>query len=503
MRLRLPARSFRDPSSRGRIRASAVLPFVVSAAVLAGRARAQSEAVLAKDDAAFARALYRGGWTDLAESLCKTIEKGGKISPEAAVGVKALHLDLRFDIALKEADVIKRKDMIKAVLDEKEEFVHQYANTKEATETSESLPDVYRALGESISVAIQKSSDVELVAKLKQEGEKAYTQAEDTIKAKIDELTEEHSSPTAERLYTSLRYNLPRTYYYHSLLYPAGEWKKKDLLEKCIEAFQQFGLDNQQNILYYQGLILEGLANKDLDRKADAISAFDEAIGLPAVVTDPNPKGVYEVAGEITDTVSTAVLQKVLYLTEQKDYAGAIETTKKYFTTLPEPYAAINGLAVLAARADAELASGDTKTATESAQKLIELNDKGIWGAKGRDILAKIIGGTGGGDLDAGSMIKIATQLAQRGDETRAMQVAHQAINLARGTPKEANVGCEAYILIGSIFQQRGPGWSYEAALAFDTAADTWPKAEKAAQAVYQGMSVYLRLNTEDKRAWF
>ena len=142
MRLRLPARSFRDPSARGRIRASAVLPFVVQAAVLAmlpGRARAQSEAVLAKDDAVFARALYRGGWTDLAESLCKTIEKGGKISPEAAVGVKALHLDLRFDIALKEPDVIKRKDMIKAVLDEKEDFVHQYANTKEATETSEQL----------------------------------------------------------------------------------------------------------------------------------------------------------------------------------------------------------------------------------------------------------------------------------------------------------------------------------------------------------------------------
>ncbi|HEV8113856.1 MAG TPA: hypothetical protein VGR31_13860 [Planctomycetota bacterium] len=480
-----------------------MLAFVVSAAVLSGSARAQSEAVLGKDDAAFARALYRGGWTDLAESLCKTIEKGGKISPEAAVGVKGLHLDLRFDIALKERDVLKRKDLIKAVLDEKEDFVHQYANTKEATDTAESLPDVYRALGESITVAIQSTSDVQAVAQLKQEGEKAYTQAEDTIKAKIDELAEDHSSPTAERLYTSLRYNLPRTYYYHSLLYPAGEWKKKDLLEKCIDAFQQFGLDYSDNILYYQGLILEGLAAKDLERKDDALGAFEEAIGLAAVVANPNAKGVYEVAPEITDVISDAVLQKVLYQTEIKDYPGAIASSKKYFATLPEPYQGHSGLAVLAAQAEAELASGDAKTAGDSAQKLVDMDERGKWGAKGKEIQAKILNGGGGGDLDASSMLKIAAQLASRGDEARAMQIARQAVTLARGKPTEANVGCEAYLLIGNIFLQRGPGWSYEAALAFDTAAESWPKADKASQAVYQGMAVYLKMNSEDKRPWF
>jgi hypothetical protein len=212
--------------------ASAARHLVLSAAalgLLGAKARAQSEAVLGRDDATFAREIFRGGWTDLAEGLCKAIEKAGKMSADAEVGVKALHLDLRFDLALREKDVLKKKDLIKSVLEAKEDFVHQYANSKEATETSESLPDVYRALGETITVAIQKTTDVKAVSDLQREGEGVYAQAEDKLKTRLDELSQDATSrsPGDERLYISLLYNLPRTYYYHSLLFPAGEWKKK------------------------------------------------------------------------------------------------------------------------------------------------------------------------------------------------------------------------------------------------------------------------------------
>jgi tetratricopeptide (TPR) repeat protein len=499
MRSRTPALSF-----VGGIRASTArftIAAGLSTAALSGAAGAQSPGVLGKDDAAFARELYKSGFTDLAEGLCKTIEGAGKLSPEAEVGVKSLHLDLRFDLARRETDMLKRKDLIKAVLDAKEDFVHQYGNTKEAGETSETLPDVYRALGETISAAIQKTSDVKEVSQLVREGEQAYTQAEDKIKARIEELAQDHASPANDRLYCSMRYNLPRTFYYHSLLFPAGEWKKKDLLEKAVEGFQEFGLDYQDNLLYYDGQILQGLASKDLGKPEDALAAFDEAIGLAALFP-VDSKGVFAVSPEAADTISTAVLQKVLFQKEQKDYAGAIATAKKYFATIPDAARTRNGLATLAAQAETEIASGDAKSAGDSAQKLVDLDPKGPWGEKGRELQGKLLTG-GGGELDATAMLKVAANFANRGDETRAIQVAHQAIGAAHGTPKEANIGCEAYLLIGTLYLQRGPGWTMEAALAFDTAAETWPKAEKAAQAVSQSMSAYLRLNSEDKRTWF
>jgi hypothetical protein len=85
----------------------------------------------------------------------------------------------------------------------------------------------------------------------------------------------------------------------------------------------------------------------------------------------------------------------------------------------------------------------------------------------------------------------------------RALEICHQAIALVKGTPKEANLSCEAYLLIGGIFLQRGMGWAYEAVLAYDTAAERWPRAEKAPEAVYQAMLLYMRLNGDDRRPWY
>jgi hypothetical protein len=202
--------------------------------------------------------------------------------------------------------------------------------------------------------------------------------------------------------------------------------------------------------------------------------------------------------------ISKAALQKVLLQTELKDYAGASATAKGFLEVVPEPGQTSGGigLAVIAAQADAEIAAGDTKAAADTAAKLVAMDEKGRWGEKGRDIQAKLIGG-GGGDIDAGAMLKIAAQRFSRGDEIAALRIAHQGIDSAKGTAKEASVSCEGYLLIGSIYANRGNGWNYEAALAFDTAYKNWPKADKAPEAAYQALSAYSRLYTDDKRPWF
>ena len=497
---RLPRSASRSrfPSSP---RATLILAGIVAGTVGLEPAFGQSEKVLGRDDAAFAREIYRKGWSDLAASLCDTIEKSGRTTGDAAVGLKALHLDLRYDLARDEPDPIKRKDLLKTILKEKEELIHQYPTTKVAEDATTSLPDMYRSIGEAITVAIQKEKEPGLVVQLRAEGEKIYNQAEEQFKTRLEELSLDHSTPEQERNYQNLLFNLPRTYYYHSLLYPEGEWKKKDLLEKAVEGFQVFGLDYQETLLNYEGMILMGLADKDLGKNQEALSDFDEAIKL-AEFFEKDAKGVFQVPLDVADTVSAAVLQKVLFQTELKDYAGAAETAKKFFQTIPDAYRTYVGLAVLGAQGDAELAGGDAKATAETAKLLVEKGKGTKWEAKGRDLQGRLIG-AGGGSIDAANMLSIAGQYASQGKDQRALEILHQAIAGAKGTPKEANVSCEAYLVIGGVFLQRGPGWAFEAALAYDTAAERWPKAEKAPEAVYQAMLCYSRMNGDDKRPWF
>jgi tetratricopeptide (TPR) repeat protein len=482
--------------------ATLLLAGLAAGAVGVAPARGQSEKVLGRDDVNFARELYRKGWSDLAAGLCDTIEKKGKVEGDAAVGLKGLHLDLRFDLARGESDPIKRKDLMKTILQEKEDLIHQYPTNKVAEDASNSLPDVYRSIGEAITVAMRNEKEPGLVVQLREEGEKIYAAAEEKFKARLDELSIDHSTPELERQYQSLLFNLPRTFYYHSLLYPEGEWKKKDLLEKAVEGFQVFGLDYQETLLNFEGIILMGLAHKDLGKNEDALLDFDEAIKLTEYFEKDEKTGVYRLPEDVADTVAAAVLQKVLFQTELKDYAGAAASAKKYFDEISGAYETRLGLAVLAAKGEAEFKGGDAKATGETAKLLVERDPKGSWGEKGRELQAKLLG-SGGASLDASNLIAIAGQQASRGNGEKALEILHQAIAQARGTPTEGNVSCEAFILIGTIFLQRGAGWSHEAALAFDTAAERWPKAEKAPEAVYQAMLSYMRLNGEDKRPWF
>jgi tetratricopeptide (TPR) repeat protein len=478
---------------------------VASAAIaclcLAPSARAQSVAVLGKADAAFARRLYDARYADLAEKLCNLLEKSGKVSPDEIVGVKALHLDLRLDLTRTEPDLLKRKDLIQAVLKEKEDLVKTYRDQKEAIECNNTLPDVYRVLGETISAAILKEKDQAKIVQLQEEGQRSYAQAEERIKQRIETLKDNHADPKLEDQYVAALYNLPRTYYFHSLLYPAGEFRKGQLLESAILGFQAFGLDYSDRAYNYEGMIYSGLAYKDLGKFDDAIQSFDDAINLRTLYEPKDAKGMYTLDVAAADIVSEAALQKVLFLTSKPDLPAAIAAAKDYVGTINGALEAKQGLAVLAALAKAQLAAGDAKGAQESAQKLVENDDRGPWGAVGRDIQGQLLSGAGGGSTGAADMLKISSALADKGSFERAEQICRQAIQAAHGQEKEANVGCDGYLLLGSIYVRRG--WFNEGALAFDAGAERYPNGEKAPELVYQALQLYLRLNAEDKRPFY
>jgi len=457
---------------------------------------AQSPRVLGRDDATFARRLFERGYTDLSEKLVALIEKGN-VAPKDQADIKALHLSVRLELAQKETDPYKRKDALKQILQEKEELVKGYTGSSAAEDTFNSLPDTYSLLGAAVLACIGKEKDVNLIAQLQKEGQASFASAEDTLKKRIEELTERKEDPAVEGTYISARFNLPKTYYFHSLLYPAGDFAKKKLLEDAITSFQEFGLDYSDRLLNYEACIFAGLCYKELASKDDAIQSFNEAIALREQY-EKDSKGVWQVEPASADVVSKAELQKINLLIEQGDSRGAVDVAKDYFATVMDPYEALNGLAILAAMGKAQLTI-DRKGCSETADKLLELDGGGPWGGVARELQSQLA--ASGAGMSPGELLKIAYSFSQRGMGEKAQTFARQAIQAAKGEKDGAAVAVDAWLLIGGVYLQRG--WDMEAALAFDTCAERYPDAEKAPEAVYQALMRYVALASAEKKAIF
>ncbi len=493
------------------IRRCALLGAVVGPLALSGFSSAQSQAILGRDNADFARRLFERGQAEMAEDLCAAIEaadREGQAVAYEVIAVKLLRIELRLDRASREPDVVARKDEIKSVLADMEAFVSEYPRTPQAGDARNLLPDVYRQLGEALTAAVQKEQDPAVVATLRDEGQKAFSHAEGELAKRIDLFADQRSDPDTDLQYADRQhmlafYNLARTFYFNALLYPEDDPQRQKLLREAKGAFEDFGLDYDDQLLNFQGMVYQGLCSKALGKSRDALQAFDEAIALRETYGEL-PDGLYDIPADAVDIVCSAVLQKVLLLSELAQHAEAVGAARDYFERVPDALYAQNGLAVLAAQADAQLAARDSAGASASARKLDELDPEGRWGARGRDILGRMVGGSGSGSgiaLSPEHMLKVAETMLGNGDLERALDVLSQARSLARDTPAADDTGAASFLLTGAAFWGRQQ-W-HEASLAFDLAHELYPSGAMACEALWRAARCYQVLNSEERQPFF
>lgn len=473
-------------------------------------ASAQDQDILGRDNAQFAQSLFDRGHVDLAEGVCTAIEaaeKAGAADAYELIEVKLLRLKLRLTRAAVQPDVAARKEEIKSVLADMTAFIDEYPRTNAAGDARNLMPDVSRQVGEATTAAVQAETDPAVVAALREEGQQAFSAAEEELLSRRERFSDERADPNipdaqaeyADRQFLLSSYNLARTYYFNALLYPESDPQRKSYLEQGRDAFQDLGLEYADQLLTFQGMVYEGLCSKELGEPEDALAAFDGAIGLRETY-ELTPDGLYDLPGESADIVCSGVLQKVLLLTAQDDAANAAAAAKDYFDTIPGGIYAQNGLAVLAAQAEAEFALHDVDAAGASAQKLIDLDGNGRWGATGRELLGRMLSGSGAGAgmaLAPRQLLKVAENLAFRGDFAQTTQIGEKARQLAKGTPEEADIGAEAWMLAGVAHYNRDR--LHEASFAFDLAQEDYPKGAMAAEALSRAAKVYQALNARER----
>jgi tetratricopeptide (TPR) repeat protein len=461
-----------------------------------------------RDNAAFARGLFHEGFGELANEFCKAFDAWNEASDEERAAVRSVFLDVKLESARSISDVLKRKDELSSILKEKEAFVAKFKGTSEARAAEETLPDSYRLLGETLVAAMEKISDPEQVKALRDEGSKAFAHVQEALrkrKKEVEErlddatLTDEKTAELREQRAVAW-FNLGRTEYFRSQLFGKDDPERTRRLKESLKVFQDFALEFDDKTLCFQGYAFQGLCHKALGELDAAFEQFDAAIALREIYEQAN--GKYKVAPGVDDVVSWAVLQKTTTLAELGRHADAIAAVKDFFDHSVAPNDAQFGFALLAARADAELANGDAKSGAATATKLQELDPDGPWGARGREILAKTIGGGASGatasrKMGSTQLLKIADALVAKGSIAEAQRVCVRALDAAAG---DADGSVDVLLMMGAI-QGRQKDYA-AAAVCFDTAWTLYPKASRAADAVYRALNCYQQLNAAEKKPW-
>ncbi len=343
----------------------------------------------------------------MALKLCTAVtdaaKAGGGYTPDDVLEATILGFESETAEAATINELDARQKRLEDILARADVFAKTLPDGPKADRLNQSLASAHQLFAETLLALMQaeQANPAGDPVKIKNErtaADKFFAQAEDTLEKRV-KLEEDMKSTAADdaaldaidRKLIVDEYSLAGTYYRHSLLLIGNDVKRRVVLRQALDALGEFELDWGSELLAFNAYIYEGLCHKELGEDDKAIESFDYAIGLRDTFGQPGPDGVYKLPADAADVISLAVLQKVLFLGSQKNWAGAIATAQDFLKTTPDALKTQQGLAVVAALADAQQASGDFDGVRSSANLLIQADPHGSWGGQGNRILAEAL----------------------------------------------------------------------------------------------------------------
>src|SRR5262249_18973809 len=144
-----------------------------------------SKVLSGRDDVDFGRALAVAGYGDLAESLCFAIQRQYANDATKVLECEALIGDIHFDQANRETDGNKRREKLEKVLEEKSNFVTSHGDTAIGQEVAESLPNLYRSVGDALLALIDTTTEQTQKGELRREAAKVSADAESFVGKRV------------------------------------------------------------------------------------------------------------------------------------------------------------------------------------------------------------------------------------------------------------------------------------------------------------------------------
>src|SRR5262249_28684186 len=179
------------------------------------------------------------------------------------------------------------------------------------------------------------------------------------------------------------------------------------------------------------------------------------------------------------------------------DLKGAIAAANSFLSTTPDALNTTKGLAILVALAEACKYSGDQKGLESACKRLIAADPRGAGGERARALLGGCAQSTAR-NLGAADTLQLAYSMFGKDDLDRPIEICQRTLDLASGTPEEAQVGAETCLLLGAAFAKRN--WLQEAAVAWDAGAEKYPTGDMAPDCLWKAVNCYVQLNGQDSR---
>jgi tetratricopeptide (TPR) repeat protein len=461
----------------------------------------QTTEVLGPHNVAFLEGLWRNGYLEYADAIGRLVEASNLPAPEKQL-VGTSYTRLQIAVKAKEGDAKGRRDLVLKVLAEKAaQITAAPAGSDAAVDALGEWIDQFRLLADAVAEALGQESDLSAQTKMREESEKYFTAGETELQEKkktFDKLRKD-DDPATDAPFLVAFYGIGKLYYYHSLLFAADSPGGKRLVQQSLDTLEEFDLEFGDTLAAFEAKLTTALCHQRLGDAEQALADCDDAIKLRERFEPRGKDGVYPVDRNAADVIAVAFVQKAMMLKDRKEPAKIIEAAKDYFATIPDALQAQQGPGVLAAKAEAHLALGETDAATADAQKLQEIDPKGKWGYRGQELLAQIINSGSGPKIGAEKMLGIASSLAQQGNLEQALRTC-RGVLLQSKAPDDAKYAAQALVVIGFIMWDRG--WYHEASVAFDAVVRRYPKTEIAPDALWRAIQCFDELDSSDGGMW-
>src|SRR5262249_16250347 len=157
-----------------------------------------SKVLSGRDDVDFGRALAVAGYGDLAESLCFAIQRQYANDATKVLECEALIGDIHFDQANRETDGNKRPENLENGLEEKSNCVTGHGATAVGQEVAESLPNLYRSVGDALLSLIDTTSEETQKGELRREAAKVFDDAEGFVGKRVGAMRAEYEAKQEE-----------------------------------------------------------------------------------------------------------------------------------------------------------------------------------------------------------------------------------------------------------------------------------------------------------------
>ncbi|HEU4339125.1 MAG TPA: tetratricopeptide repeat protein [Planctomycetota bacterium] len=462
------------------MKTSRTLRGLALAATVAAGIGALPAAAQESDDFSFARRLAYRGWFDLADDICKRIERDHTLPREVRSALPILLAEIELAKADREQDAGRSLEHITRSIARLDRFIADEPSHPRSFEAKINIGYLKSRKAKSLVDQLDSAKTPDQHDRLRKEASALY----DEVTAGFeDSVTVWKRLPASDEVGGAImdaRLEADRARYEHARIPGLPDEERKKLLADAIKNLVDFEIDYGDTAKAFEAMLLEGKCLMETGEVAQAEVKLKNTLSLDGILRKEKiPRNEY--FDSIIYGTYLTLTQLYLKTNRPKDARVFIETT---FANDPAAVRAWIGMALKVELVDAYFRLKDAR-AKQLAEDIIKADPDGPFGRRMKERIAHL-GSRGHVRIDQEQAIRVAEGSMDKGRLRDAMAMLRQAIEGQATEESRAKNVPKALFLMGQCLQDMKR--NYEAAIVFEKVVALYPKHELGVKACWEAI---------------